>query len=177
MKLNLGCGQNKLAGYVNVDREASMAPDRVMDLEVFPWPFEDDSVDEVVAKHVLEHVGADAKVFMRIMQELYRVCRPGAEVKIWVPHPRHDNFIDDPTHVRAITPMTLALFSREQCEAWKRAGASNSPLALYANVDFRTKSIGTVVDPRFRDHPNVDDMVQNWNNVAIEYQFVLEVVK
>jgi len=177
MKLNLGCGQNKLPGYVNVDREASMAPDLVMDLEAFPWPFEDDSVEKIMAKHVLEHVGGDPKVFIRIMQELYRVCRAGAEIEIWVPHPRHDNFLDDPTHVRPITPMTLSLFSKEQCEAWKRAGNSNSPLAIYANVDFRIKTWAVVVDERFRDHPNVKEMVQNWNNVAVEYQFVLEVLK
>src|SRR5687767_8310331 len=112
MKLNLGCGQNKLQGYVNTDREPAVKPDVLMDLEKFPWPFEDDSVDEVVAFHVLEHVGATSEMFVRIMQELYRVCRAGAEVRIAVPHPRHDNFFDDPTHVRAITPMTLELFSK-----------------------------------------------------------------
>jgi len=88
MKLNLGCGQNKLQGYVNTDREPAVKPDVLMDLEKFPWPFEDDSVDEVVAFHVLEHVGATSEMFVRIMQELYRVCRAGAEVRIAVPHPR-----------------------------------------------------------------------------------------
>jgi len=177
MKLNLGCGQNKQAGYVNADREPAVQPDVVMDLEKFPWPFEDDSVDEVLAFHVLEHVGATPELFIRIMQELYRVCRKGATVRIAVPHPRHDNFFDDPTHVRAITPMTLELFSRENCEKWKAAGASNSPLALYAGVDFALRAWNVKVVDKYKDHPNLEDMLENWNNVATEYRMVLEVIK
>jgi SAM-dependent methyltransferase len=177
MKLNLGCGQNRMEGYLNTDREASVRPDLVMDLESFPWPFEDNSVEAVVANHVLEHVGARAEVFIRIMQELYRVCRPGAEIRIAVPHPRHDNFFDDPTHVRAVTPMTLALFSKENCLRWKEQGASNSPLALYAGVDFALRGWKVTVDDRYKEHPNLAEMLQHWNNVATEYRFVLEVIK
>jgi hypothetical protein len=177
VKLNLGCGQNRIAGYVNVDREAAVAPDLVMDLEKFPWPLEDDSVEEVIANHVLEHVGAQAQVFIGIMKELYRVCRPGALVRIAVPHPRHDNFFDDPTHVRAVTPMTLSLFSKAQNLSWKDRGGSNSPLALYAGVDFEMLEWSETVEEKFRDHPNLADMLQHWNNVATEYRMVLRVVK
>ena len=63
------------------------------------------------------------------------MCRGGAVIRIAVPHPRHNFFLDDPTHVRAITPHTMQLFSKRNCEEWKRVGASNSPLALYAGVD------------------------------------------
>lgn len=177
MKLNLGCGQQHMEGYVNVDREPSMRPDLVMDMEQFPWPFESDSVDEVVASHVLEHVGAEPPVFIGIMKELYRVCRAGARVRIAVPHPRHDNFFDDPTHVRAVTPMTLALFSKKQCAQWKAEGASNSPLAVYADVDFELRDLNVKVAEKYRGHPNLDEMVQHWNNVATEYRMVLEVIK
>jgi SAM-dependent methyltransferase len=177
MKLNLGCGQNRLEGYVNVDREAAVAPDVVMNLERFPWPFEDGSVDEVLAAHVLEHVGATAELFTGIMKELYRICRNGAKLTIVVPHPRHDNFFDDPTHVRAITPMTLSLFSKAENLKWKAMGGSNSPLALYAGVDFELQEWSETIDEKFRDHPNLADMVKHWNNVATEYRMVLKVVK
>ena len=177
MKLNLGCGQNRLEGYVNADREAAVKPDVVMDLESFPWPFEDGSVDEVVAFHVLEHVGRDPQVFIRIMQELYRVCRGGAQLFIAVPHPRHDNFFDDPTHVRAITPMTISLFSRRNCAEWKRLGGANTPLALYAGVDFELRDVKVIVADAYKQLPNVQEMVQLYNNVATEYRMTVEVIK
>lgn len=177
MKLNLGCGQNRMAGYVNTDRQPAAEPDVVMDLEEFPWPFDDDSVEEVVADHVLEHTGRDPDVFIGIMQELYRVCRGGATIRIAVPHPRHDNFLDDPTHVRAVTPMTLQLFSRRNNLEWKALGASNSPLALYAGVDFELRDVQVIIDEKYQDAPDLEQLVQRSNNVATEYRMVLEVIK
>lgn len=177
MKLNIGCGQNKIAGYVNTDREPSVAPDVVMDLEKFPWPFDADSVEEIVANHVLEHVGATPQNFIGVMKEIYRVCRNGALIRIAVPHPRHNFFLDDPTHVRAITPHTLQLFSKSNCEEWKRVGASNSPLAFYADVDFELRQVQVIVDDKYKNEPNLKEMVERYNNVATEYQMVLEVIK
>ena len=177
MKLNLGCGQNRVEGYVNADREPAARPDLVMDLESFPWPFESDSVEEILATHVLEHVGATPAVFMRVMQELYRVCRNGALIHVTVPHPRSDSFLDDPTHVRAITPGTLALFSKAACEEWKRRGCANTPLALYAGVDFALRQVTVVTEQKYRDAPDLDDLIERCNNVAAEYRMVLEVIK
>lgn len=54
MKLNLGCGDKKHEGYVNVDLCGD--PDVRCDLSVFPRPFDDDSADEVFSEHFLEHV-------------------------------------------------------------------------------------------------------------------------
>ena len=177
MKLNLGCGQNYLEGYVNADREPAAEPDVVMDMEEFPWPFENDSIDEIVANHVLEHVGATPDVFLRVMQEIYRICRKGAMVRIAVPHPRHDNFIDDPTHVRAITPMTMQMFSRSACEDWKRHGIANTPLALYANVDFELREHSVTPEEKYRGAPDLQELLDRYNNVATEYRMVLEVIK
>ena len=177
MKLNLGCGQNRLDGYVNADREPAVEPDVVMDMEDCPWPFDTGSVDEVVASHVLEHVGADPQAFIRIMQELYRVCRGGAIIHVAVPHPRHDSFLGDPTHVRAVTPTMLALFSKRNCAEFKKAGAANTPLAVYAGVDFEMVSVDVGVEPAFAGHPDLEQMKQHWYNVATEYRMVLKVIK
>lgn len=177
MKLNLGCGQNKLEGYVNVDCQSAANPDVLHHLEDFPWPFEASSVDEVVMNHVLEHLGADAEVFVSIFQELYRVCKPGALVKIAVPHPRHDHFLGDPTHVRVVTPEVLSLFSKKNCAAWAKSGAANSPLALYADVDFDLLETRFSVEPKYADKPNVAELARHWNNVVQEIRMVLQVVK
>lgn len=136
MKFNMGCGLRKEPGFVNVDASPLGEPDEVWDLEVTPWPWPSDCAEEVRFVHSLEHMGGDPKVFVAIMQELYRICRDGARVAITVPHPRHDDFLADPTHVRPILPETLQLFDRRLNERWQAEGLSNTPLALYAGVDF-----------------------------------------
>lgn len=185
MKLNMGCGYNKLQGWVNVDLSPACSPDVVCDLESLPWPWPNDSVDRVLFNHSLEHLGQNPRTFLGMMQELYRVCQHGAEIEINAPHPRHDDFIGDPTHVRIITPELLALFDREQCDAWQRVGAANSPFAHYLNVDFAVvRSQWALAEPyatQYREGLLSDDdvaqMVRKFNNVAQEYQIVIVVRK
>ena len=185
MKLNLGCGYGKLDGWLNVDRFAACGPDQVLDLEQTPWPFEDSSADEVLMSHVLEHLGADPDVFFAIIKELHRVCRKGALVRVHVPHPRHDDFINDPTHVRAVTPDLLCLFSKRQNRIWQESRASNSLLAFYLDVDFEVRKASSVLDPRYADalsrgqitEGQLDEMAKSYNNVIREYAIELEVLK
>jgi hypothetical protein len=177
MKLNLGCGQNHLPGYVNVDCMPRANPDVLHDLEEFPWPFDTSSVGEVVLNHVLEHLGAAPQVFIGVFVELFRVCKGGAMVHIAVPHPRHDHFLGDPTHVRAVTPEVVSLFSKKNCASWAKEGAANTPLAVYADVDFEIREAKLIVDPQYASRPNVEDLARHWNNVAVEWRMALEVIK
>jgi hypothetical protein len=183
LKLNLGCGLKKLDGFVNVDKHGE--PDLRHDLEVFPWPWADSSVDQVRLIHVLEHLGRDPDVFIGVMKELYRVCRGGAEVHIVVPHPRHDNFLADPTHVRPILLDGMLLFDRRRCEEWQRGGYSNTPLALYHDVDFETVSYVQVPDEPWLTLMNerklsvqkLEELARTSYNVIVEIQLTLRVRK
>ncbi|MCG6872321.1 MAG: methyltransferase domain-containing protein [Gammaproteobacteria bacterium] len=85
VRLNLGCGDKLLAGYVNVDAVAQRAgarPDVRCDLRRLE-PFADDSVDEILAVHVVEH-------FWRweveaVLAEWRRVLRPGGRLVLECP--------------------------------------------------------------------------------------------
>ena len=70
MKLNLGCGNRKNEGWVNVDKHKIFKPDVLHDLEKFPYPFEENSVDEMLLSHVLEHIGQNPDIFINIIKYL-----------------------------------------------------------------------------------------------------------
>ncbi len=137
MKLNLGCSFNHMMDAENVDISPLCKPDRIVDLEQFPWPWESDSVDEICMIHSLEHLGRDPEVFLGVMRELYRVLVPGGEVHITVPHPRHDNYINSPTHVRPVTGITLQQFSLAWNKQTREEGFANETFAQDLGVDFK----------------------------------------
>jgi len=185
MKLNLGCGYHKRSGFVNVDVREECLPDVALDLERTPWPWGNDSAEAVVFVHSLEHMGGDPEVFREMIRELYRVCRNGAEVLVQVPHPRHDDFITDPTHVRAITPATLGHLSRRNNIEWLKSGAANTPLAIYWNVDFEIRKIKYLVDEPYRSQlakaelspEQLQQLSRERNNVIREISISLVAVK
>jgi predicted SAM-dependent methyltransferase len=53
MKLNIGAGDDKIPGYMSIDYDKHCNPDYCFNIETDPWPFEDNSVDEVIAYHQL----------------------------------------------------------------------------------------------------------------------------
>jgi hypothetical protein len=183
LKLNLGCGSKILPGYCNVDKYG--APDLRWDLERFPWPWADDSVEEILLVHTLEHLGQAPETFIGLIKEIYRVCRNGACVHIAVPHPRHDHYLGDPTHVRPITIDTMALFSRRQNLEWQRLGGSNTPLALHHQVDFElTWAHATLDEPYHSLHAQgqiTQDQLRNMEktmfNIVKQIEMTLKVVK
>jgi predicted SAM-dependent methyltransferase len=94
MKLNLGCNDRHLQGYVNVD----LCPpaDQIVDLSVFPWPWADSSVGHIVAHDIIEHIPNR----IATMNQIHRVLRPGGRAEIVVPNAsKGAGFYQDPTHI------------------------------------------------------------------------------
>ena len=183
IKLNLGCGKNRKEGYINVDKHGE--PDLRHDLELFPWPWDDSSVTEIVLNHVLEHLGHDTETYLNIIKEIYRVCKDQAIVHIAVPHPRHDDFINDPTHVRAITPESIGLFSKKNNKAWIKGGYANTPLGIYLNVDFEVTHLEITPDPLWLQmlkekhitEQELSSAAKKYNNVIKEFRMEVKVIK
>ncbi len=185
MKLNLGCGNKIYDGYVNVDKFDFYKIDVKHDLEKFPYPFKDDSVEEIELSHVLEHIGQDPDVFIKILKEFYRICNNQALINIAVPHPRHDDFISDPTHVRPITVLGLSLFDKAQNEEWEKIGGANTPLGLIHNLNFKIESISYIIEDdimsKYRsgeiDKSRLDYMMKYYNNIVKQLNIKWRVIK
>ncbi len=93
-KLNFGCGKDIKKGWTNVDIQEDSQIDKSFDFEKFPYPFKDDTFDYILVDNVIEHL----KNPKDIMDELWRISKPGAIIDIRVPYFRHDVAYNDPTH-------------------------------------------------------------------------------
>jgi len=102
-KLNLGCGKLHKEGYVNLD--IVNPADVVADVRE-PLPFKDNNFDRIEADNLMEHMGDE---FLGLMNECYRVMKPGGVLWIKVPNARDwfDGAAGDPTHKRFFTPRTF----------------------------------------------------------------------
>ncbi len=81
-KLNLGSAGRKKDGFINVDWLSLVKPDVEHNLNVFPYPFQDNEFDLVEATHIIEHLD---RPFL-VMKEIQRITKPGGTVVIKVPH-------------------------------------------------------------------------------------------
>jgi SAM-dependent methyltransferase len=88
---DVGCGTNETAGVIDTDLNPRTAADVIYDLNHRPYPFEDDWFDEIICRHVIEHVRDP----LAVMSELHRITRPGGIIKIVASHWTNPDFTAD----------------------------------------------------------------------------------
>jgi len=98
--LNIGCGFKHNTDAINIDINKATKPDIIVDLEDGKLPFEDNTFKVVYAYHILEHI----KNLIPLMNEIYRVMKPGGGLFIKVP--QHEGIWADPTHVRGFSKLS-----------------------------------------------------------------------
>lgn len=101
--LDVGCGSSKHEGAVGLDISADTAADIVHDLDVFPYPIDDDSFDQILLQDVIEHVEDP----MRVFAELRRIVRPGGSVQLRTPHFSSVLAYGDPTHKQYFSTIAI----------------------------------------------------------------------
>jgi len=115
--LDVGCGAAKRPGAVGVDRADLPGVDVVHDLNVFPWPFEDEQFDEIYMYDIIEHLDDT----IRVMEEVHRLLRPAGRVHIQVVYWNSRHSYSDPTHVRFFTEETFRFFTGEKRAYYTKA--------------------------------------------------------
>lgn len=83
IKLNLGCGSDIRPGYINIDIRELPGVNLVLNLEADPLPYDDNSVDEILAKDVIEHFSF--RNIERVLKEWHRVLKPGGLLTVQTP--------------------------------------------------------------------------------------------
>lgn len=82
IKLNVGCGNNKLEEYINIDLNKDNKPDVVLDIKQ-GIPLPDKSVTEIVFFHTIEHI--QEIYHLSILMEFWRILKPGGLLFISYP--------------------------------------------------------------------------------------------
>lgn len=94
LRVDIGCGDTKPEHFIGVDICPGPGVDIVADISKV-LPFDDSSVDELRAHDVIEHLPDR----INTMNEIWRVCKPGARVDIYVPSTDGRGAFQDPTHI------------------------------------------------------------------------------
>ena len=117
MKIHLGCGKNKKKGYVNCDISKEVNPDKIVNIEK-RMPFKSSSVEEVIAEHVIEH----SKEPIKVMKEIYRICKDGAIIKIKVPYFSHESAFSQIDHYSFFSLTTFDCLDKDHFGSWQGVG-------------------------------------------------------
>jgi SAM-dependent methyltransferase len=145
--LNLGCGRVPIRGAVNVDVVANVDADVIHDLNVRPWPFENDRFRALHANDVIEHLHDT----IATMAEIHRVCRNGAIVHLTVPHFSSVGAFVDPTHRRFFAAGTFDYFREGHHLNYYGSGAFRiRKLQIYFPASTLNKFVWRVAN-RFRE--------------------------
>lgn len=110
MKLNVASGWCAYDGFVNVDISDIPGVGQ-LDLFQFPWPWDDNTFDYILASEFLEHVPNDK--IMGVIHNLGRVLKVGGVLEVMCPHP--DTFkvlFQIPGHHRLVGEHTFGVFSK-----------------------------------------------------------------
>jgi len=95
--LNLGCGKVRIPGVIGVDRvKIEKYVDIVHNLNVVPYPFKSNSIDEIHFYHVLEHLQNPISK----LEEIHRILKPGGILHMRIPHFSSLGGFSDITHIR-----------------------------------------------------------------------------
>lgn len=136
MKLDLGSANRPRDGFESVDLYHPEATHKI-NLWQFPFPWKDNSVEELACSHFLEHLPArdvlrsDCNVYgfiyqgwdflFAFMSECYRILQPNGIMHIVVPNARCNRAFQDPTHRRFFVEEVFCYFSK----AWREANGLN----------------------------------------------------
>ena len=126
--LNLGSGKKPRPGALNVDVTGRTSPDLIHNLDETPWPLPEGHFTEVHAYDVVEHL----RDVPQTMEEIHRVCSPGARVFITVPHFSSANSFTDPTHRHHFSARSMLYFTDEH------------ELGFYSTARFRQRQVQIV---------------------------------
>jgi SAM-dependent methyltransferase len=178
--LDLGCGNKKGCGcpytgkVVGVDIDTNSQADVLWDLEKFPYPFKNNEFDAIYAHHSLEHLEDTNKV----MDELWRITKPNGRVKIMVPFGTSTSALQNPTHKRFFSVITIQSYTNGEKPKFRLLSAKLN-YVVPINWKRRILKIATTPVDWFinANHYFYEKLLRYYCGDADEIEWELEVIK
>jgi len=186
VKLDLAAGQRPREGFEGVDIWPQSK--HVVDLTKFPWPFEDNSVEELHCSHYVEHIPAreieardlaDPKRtdllgkdhLFAFFDECFRILKPGGDMRVIVPALRNNRAFQDPTHRRFLPAETFLYLNAE----WRKMNMLDH---YRADCNFGVNINPTVpVEINLLNPETANVRMNNYWNVIIDWDATLKSLK
>ena len=141
--LDVGCGSKKHPGAVGIDISAHTDADIVVDLDHPPYAeLESDSFDQILCQDVIEHVSEP----VRVMEELWRVARPGGRIHIRTPHFSSVLAYGDPTHRHFFSALAVRSLAEPGFAHYTHVRMSVVSLSLDFWTPFRFTGIASLAN-------------------------------
>ncbi|MEK6889314.1 MAG: methyltransferase domain-containing protein [Nanoarchaeota archaeon] len=169
-KLNFGCGNDIRKNYLNMDIVKLPGVEVIHNFNKFPYPFKEDTFEEVYTSHVLEHL----EDLIKVMKELKRICKSGAKIIIRVPHFSCGVSYRDPTHKRLFSYFTFDYFTEKCFYGLPRFKIIKRKLN-FTRLAFT--SLNLIFNPIINLNPAIYERFFCWILPSAECIFELEVIK
>lgn len=109
--LNLGAGDRIVEGAINHDLWKHRPEiDVIHNLNLLPWPWHNDSFDEIQAVSIFEHLSI---TLVQSMDECWRILKPDGQLIVKYPLWNTPTAHDDPTHRWYWSDRVLEVFDPE----------------------------------------------------------------
>jgi predicted SAM-dependent methyltransferase len=113
-KLNIGCGPDIKVGFDGVDK-LDFGQKYIVDIQTQVLPVEDNSVDEILCMHVLEHLNDP----LFAINEFWRVLSPDGKLTIIVPHRENNKRAYVIDHTRYFDEYSFEPLESQLKRKWK----------------------------------------------------------
>jgi len=111
IRLDIGCGTKKFEGFTGLDKMKIPGVDIVHDLEVFPYPLDDESCEFIIGSHIIEHIKPWFTI--EFFNELWRIMDWNGILRLMYPEGGSYSFWQDPTHCNGFNVTTFQYFDPE----------------------------------------------------------------
>jgi hypothetical protein len=160
-KIDLGCGLIYKKGYLRVDINPKVCPDKIIDLENPRWDLPYNHFNVIECDHVIEHF----KDSSRFLYEIINIAKDGAKFRFNLPHYTHA--WSDPDHKRAYGLNLLSFYTEYQVK--------NVRLGLITDINnksYTIKTINTIINSIVNIRPYLFErfgyIVGGYMNMTIE---------